>query len=386
MHLQLKNIGQITDADIRFGDLTVFVGPQATGKSIAFQFLKLLLDLGHIQEEMIKYGVDWSGELPKFFDVYFGEGMHGLWRGGESDVSWAGRPVNLPGLIGRMRRNKTESSFYVPAQRVLTLRNGWPRPFSDYSSGDPFVVAEFSEKIRVLVEREFGDQVTLFPQPRRLKKEFREMLERSVFRSFGLEIDRSSPQKRLVLRTGADDGSLPYMVWSAGQREFVPLLLGFYWLLPPTKMTRRREIEWVVLEELETGLHPRAIDALLLMTLELVARGYRVCLSTHSTQVLEALWVIRRLGANRGSPQSLLRVFEAPQTQPMQKLAGTVMSKSIRIYYFDPETGKTKDISALDVDGEEAGEDGWGGLSEFSGRANTAVAMAVANARRRENR
>ena len=32
MHLQLKNIGQITDADIRFGDLTVFVGPQATGK------------------------------------------------------------------------------------------------------------------------------------------------------------------------------------------------------------------------------------------------------------------------------------------------------------------------------------------------------------------
>ena len=46
MHLQLKNIGQITDADIRFGDLTVFVGPQATGKSIALQFLKLLVDMG----------------------------------------------------------------------------------------------------------------------------------------------------------------------------------------------------------------------------------------------------------------------------------------------------------------------------------------------------
>ena len=50
MHLQLKNIGQITDADIRFGDLTVFVGPQATGKTIALEFLKLAVDLDAIQE------------------------------------------------------------------------------------------------------------------------------------------------------------------------------------------------------------------------------------------------------------------------------------------------------------------------------------------------
>jgi predicted ATPase len=46
MHVQLKNIGPIKDADIRFGDLTVFVGPQASGKSIALQFLKLVLDNG----------------------------------------------------------------------------------------------------------------------------------------------------------------------------------------------------------------------------------------------------------------------------------------------------------------------------------------------------
>src|SRR5271166_3557236 len=64
MRLQLKNIGQTTDADIRFGDLTVFVGPQATGKSITLQFLKLVLDIGHVQEEMTRYGLDWSGEFP----------------------------------------------------------------------------------------------------------------------------------------------------------------------------------------------------------------------------------------------------------------------------------------------------------------------------------
>ena len=91
MRLQLKNIGQITNADIHFGDLTVFVGPQATGKSIALQFLKLVLDMGQIQEEMTRYGLDWSGELPRFFDAYFGEGMSGLWRQGESNVSWGGQ-------------------------------------------------------------------------------------------------------------------------------------------------------------------------------------------------------------------------------------------------------------------------------------------------------
>jgi len=380
MRLQLKNIGQITNADIRFGDLTVLVGPQASGKSIALQFLKLVIDMGQVQEEMTRYGVDWSQELPKFFDAYFGEGMRGLWRQGESEVMWRMRRIDLSNLIRRIRSRKVESVFYIPAQRVLALRNGWPRPFSDYSPGDPFVVAEFSEKLRVLVEREFGAQETLFPQPRRLKKEFRDMLERTVFLKFGLRIDRSRPQKRLVL--GRADRPLPFMVWSAGQREFVPLLLGLYRLMPPTKVARRAEIRWVVLEELEMGLHPRAIDVLLLMTLELVARGYRVCLSTHSPQVLEALWAMRHLRANRASPQALLGVFDAPATAPMRKLAETVMTKQIRVYYFDPTTGETKDISELDVDTEDAGGDGWGGLSEFSGRANQAVARAVANAER----
>ena len=41
-----------------------------------------------------------------------------------------------------------------------------------------------------------------------------------------------------------------------------------------------------------------------------------------------------------------------------------------------------QDISDLDPSSEGAGEGGWGGLSEFSGRANEAVARAVANSGR----
>ena len=379
MHLQLRNIGQITNADIRFGDLTVFVGPQATGKTIALEFLKLAVDLDGIQETMGRYGLDWSGELRDFFGLYFGEGMQGLWQDGRSEFRWKGSPVPLNSLLKRSPRRKLESVFYIPAQRVLALRDGWPQPFSAYSSGVPFVLREFSEDLRQLMGQ-FKVGGTLFPEKRWLNKEFRGLLEQNIFANFKLVLETHFMQMRLVLKSG--EQSLPFIVWSAGQREFVPLLLGLYWLLPSLPFTHRSRIKWVVLEELEMGLHPRAIETVLLIVLELVVRGYRVCLSTHTAQVLEALWALRNLRANRASPQALLNMFDAPVTPSLRRLAETVMTKQIKVYYFDPTSGATRDISALDVDSEDVGEDGWGGLSEFSGRVNAAVARAVANAER----
>jgi hypothetical protein len=260
---------------------------------------------------------------------------------------------------------------------VLTLRNGWPRPFSDYPPGDPFAVPEFSEKLAAVAEQEFGNGDSLFPQERRLKREFREMIEKNIFGDYRIQIDKVHSQKRLVL--GSRRAPLPFMVWSAGQREFVPLLLGLYWLMPPAGTPRRGKLKWVVIEELEMGLHPRAINALMLMVFDLVARDYRVCLSTHSSQILEVVWALRHLKKNKVSPKALLSLFEAPSTPPMVKLAEKILRKTIQVHYFDPETGKTKNITHLDLDEEESGKSGWGGLSEFSSRANASVARAVAN-------
>ncbi len=78
--------------------------------------------------------------------------MGGLWREGKSEVWSHGRKINMTAWLRRPRVFKDESVFYVPAQRVLSLRGGWPQPFSAYSSGDPFVVREFSEKLRLLVD------------------------------------------------------------------------------------------------------------------------------------------------------------------------------------------------------------------------------------------
>jgi hypothetical protein len=53
------------------------------------------------------------------------------------------------------------------------------------------------------------------------------------------------------------------------------------------------------------------------------------------------------------------------------------------VHYFDRQSGTTRDISALDAFSDEPEEAGWGGLTEFSGRANDAVAHAVSNSHRK---
>lgn len=379
--LRVTDFGLCESAKIDFGDLTILVGPQTHGISTFVQLLKLLVDVPHIKYEFKRAGIDWQDRFDLFLDVFFGEGMRGLWSKEASRVSFKGKPVDLPNLISSTKAKKGESMFFIPAQRVLTLREGWPQAFSFYDPGVPFTVREFSEELRLLMT-DLGTEELLIPVPRRLNKGFREMLQKHIFPGFDLKIDTDRAQKRLILSSTANQQALPFMVWSAGQREFVPLLLGLYYLLTPAGSPRRKGVDWVVIEELEMGLHPRAIAVVMLMVFELTARGYKVCISTHSPQVLDAVWALKHLKENKASPKALLGVFDAPVTASMVELAQKVMRKRVKVHYFDREKGTTRDISDLDPSSEEEAEVGWGGLTEFNGRANEAVARAVANADR----
>ena len=377
--LKVEHLGQIESADVRFGDLTILVGPQATGKTIFLEILKLLVDTGAILADLKRYGLDWDRDTDQFLDTYLGEGMHGVWRRGKSKISFKGRNVDLEKLVSRQRRSKGESMFFIPAQRVLTLGKGWPRPFTDYGAGDPFTVRDFSEKLRLLMESGLGRTASIFPQTGRLKAQIRDLLDETVFKDFGLAVDKHGVQKRLVLRRSPENPPLPFMVWSAGQREFVPLLLGFYWLLPSTKLRRRGNLQWVVIEEPEMGLHPKAISAVLLLVLELLSRGYRVCLSTHSPHVLDVAWALKIFQQHNADPKRLLELFGVRNTGPMMSMAKDVLGKDVRVHYFDPASGRTSDISNLDPGAAETTESDWGGLTEFSGRVADVVANVVSN-------
>jgi len=262
---------------------------------------------------------------------------------------------------------------------VLSLREGLTRPFTDYRTGDPFVVREFSEKLHHLVQSEFARSASLFPQVKKLKREYRELLSENIFGGFGLKTDAEKFQKRIVLVNPESNASLPYLVWSAGQREFVPLLLGLYWLMPSTRVPRRGNLRWVVIEELEMGLHPNAISVVMLLVLELLHRGYKVCVSTHSPHVLDVVWALQVMKRNRGTEQDVRDLFKLRANKPTKDLAENMLKKDYRVFFFKRD-GTSADISHLDPGADDSAEAGWGGLAEFSGNVGDIVARVVARA------
>jgi len=302
--------------------------------------------------------------------------MVAIWREGKRRLILNGPKLNLEDWITPRHRSRKTTAFYIPAHRVLTMANGWPRPFQAYASEDPFITRDFSETFRLLLEQEFAPLKAIFPQARRLKTEYRDLLKRHVFANFGLEVHRHGAQKRVVLRARPKSTPLPFMTWSAGQREFVPLLMGLYWLMPSARAKRRGDLRWVVIEEPEMGLHPGAIAVVLLLVMELLWRGYKVCLSTHSPQVLDLVWVLRAVQARPAKYEVLLDAFGVRKSPAMKKVAEAAAKAETRVYYFKRD-GKTEDISALDPASERASEAGWGGLTDFSGRINDAVAALV---------
>ena len=375
--IKLTALGQIHEADISFGDLTVFVGEQASGKSILLQLVKLILDAGDITQTLKKHGFDWQKKADNFLFLYFGEGMQTIWNPDETKVTVDKVDFTLRKALSR--RKTKETLFLIPAHRVVTLKDGWPRAFTDYSTSDPYVVKQFSEELRLLMEKGLGSgEGAIFPQKGRMNKTLRDAIGQSIFGDAEIRLDRSGLRKRIVLDVAGSQ--LPFMVWSTGQREFTPLLLGLYWLMPSGRAQKKDNINWVIIEEPEMGLHPQAISALLLIFLELMRRGYKVIVSTHSVQILELIWAIRFIAKSKTAPARLRELLDLKASAYSNDLTEIILNeKTFKTYYFSRQEGvvSVKDISTLDAEDPDAAVSDWGGLTLFSTKSADVVTEAV---------
>jgi predicted ATPase len=376
--LMIKHFGQIEEAKLDFGDLTLFIGPQASGKSIALQLFKLLNDHIDVIRNLKRQGFDLKNKPQNLLELFFGENMSALWKR-ESSVCWQGNKVNLDSLIKNNRQFEKEKVFYIPAQRVMTLDNGWPRPFMSFRAGDPYVVKNFSEHLRLLMEAGLGGAGgSLFPQDRRLKKILRNTLDQAIFHGASLELDTSQLQRRIILKAG--EQQLSFMTWSAGQREFMPLLLGLYWLLPPSAISKKPDIDWVIIEEPEMGLHPQAILSLILIAMELIWRGYRLIISTHSPVIPQAIWAIHNVKELHGKADHLSQIFQIEKSSMTQVFNEILENKTFNSYFFKFKNEAqvlVEDISTLDpwdIDDDVAD---WGGLTRFSSRVTEVISSLV---------
>jgi predicted ATP-dependent endonuclease of OLD family len=381
-NIKIKSLGPIDEADISFGDLTFFVGPQASGKSILLQLIKLLIDKKHIRRTIEQYGFVWGNTEEEILDRYFGEGMNGIWNK-DTEVMYDGKKYDVDYLKPKQKesyKEATDKLFYIPAQRVICLQNGWPRYFSEYEDAVPYILRDFSETLRQFLESGLSKkEESIFPQTQRLKEPLRNSINNSIFHDGKIVVDKSNKKR---LRLNINDTSLPFIAWSAGQKEFMPLLLSFYYLCPASKTTRKEDIKYVIIEEPEMGLHPQAISSVLLQILDLLSRDYKVIVSTHSPVLLEFAWAFNILKEAKANDQALLELFDLKKTAPINRLFKDLLqTKTITTYYFDrgKKNVTVRDISSLDAGSEDLATSEWGGLSSFSAKANDIVSNIVAN-------
>lgn len=372
----VQQFGPVEKISVAFGDLTILVGPQASGKSITLETLKLVIDRDNIIDTLDRYNYIIGHNTDKILNVFYGEGMSGIWKN-ETVIEIDGEEFSRK-TLPKKGEGHDETLFYIPAQRIMSISDGRPKNFMEFDSSSPYVLRSFSETLRLFMQHGMGNADVLFPMNNRLKGFLRRSFDESIFHQAKIIMDEHSGQKKMVLNI--DNMSIPFMSWSAGQKEFMPLLLAFYCLSgPPSKVVKKEKYKYVVIEEPEMGLHPRAIISVILQILELIQTGnYKVIVSTHSPVFLEFAWAFNLLNANISKRyDALYDIFNVPVGSPVREMLEGLFDKTIKTYYFRRRNSNGKvvshDISSLDVTDTDNIIADWGGLSEFSSRVSEVV-------------
>lgn len=372
----IKNFGPIKSADVDFGDLTVLIGPQASGKSLFLELFKLLEDRTHVVNTLKKYNYILNKtDVSPLLEYYFGEGMSEVISEG-TEINLDGKRMGLKSFL-QGKGDPEETVFYIPAQRILSISDGRPKNFMEFDITTPYVLRMFSETLRVFIQGGLGNPDTIFPMKNRLKGNMRNSINNTIFHGGKVIIDQSGGQRKMKLNVG--NANLPFMTWSAGQKEFMPLLLAMYCLSgPPTSVINKDGYKWVVMEEPEMGLHPKAIETVILQIIELMQNGYKVVVSTHSTLLLEFAWAFGNLKKLEDSVlrKAMCELFSVDSHTSEGNLFKKLGDKVIKTYYLSSKEGEgavSTDISSLDVESDTDFVADWGGLSFFAGKASEIV-------------
>lgn len=371
--LEVNNFGPIEKAKVNFGDLTFVVGPQASGKSLFLELLKYLLDKDFVLSDLKRYNYVVENNNPKkILDLFFGEGMNEVFRE-NTEIFLNGEKQAINTLLTFSKENQeTEQLFYIPAQRILSISDGRPKNFMEFDVATPYVLRLFSETLRIYLQGGL-DNAVIFPAGKRLKEALLNSFDENIFHGGKIVMEDVAGLRKFKMRI--DSANIPFMTWSAGQKEFMPLLLAFYYLSSGDghQLMKRGEHKYVVIEEPEMGLHPQAIKSVILEILELIHNGLKVIISTHSTTLLDFAWafnIIKGSSCNNKT-DAFYEMFDIAKDASNEHLFDSLLEKKISTVYFS-RAGKyvtSTDISSLDAGNDNLDVSEWGGLSRFASKA-----------------
>ena len=363
----VENLGPIAKADVTFGDLTILTGPQASGKTLFLETFALKLDIEHIAYDFLKSNsID---NFDDFLDYYYGDNMHNIIQV-NTVLTFNNDKISKKQFFEEIRNeidtciqeplsSKVENVFpnilYIPAQRSSAVSEGRIKTSDDFINS-PYVLVKFSQHLRYYIK---GTQTEILSDK---IKDF------DFLKAAKINMRRNAGSPRLEMTVNSQ--TIPYMAWSTGQREFAPLLM----VLDDFNLIS--VIDYIIIEEPELGLHPRAIIEFMFTVLKLMKNGVKVIISTHSSTPLDFVWTMNRL-KHKGEKSfaALAEMFDFKIKD--KNFFDGLFEKEIKVYYFapDPKTRKvhSKDISSLDVESEDEDVSNWGGMSLSADRAGSIV-------------
>ena len=138
----LENFGPIKKAEVEFGDLTVLIGPQATGKSIFLQMFKWHYDSQPILNHKRALGFIWPRNVEEMLRLFLGESAKTLIS---NQSKLKGEPLKLV-ISDEMGVSATiENIIYVPANRDLIFTNNYIRNSNyGFQPLDPYILSAAS--------------------------------------------------------------------------------------------------------------------------------------------------------------------------------------------------------------------------------------------------
>jgi hypothetical protein len=368
--LSIRKFGPIKEAEIEARDLTIFVGPQATGKSMAAQLLYLmrgledllqpastfteqereqfegqdLLDIGGLHpavQSFISTLEWWFGNEAA---VYTAEGTALSWnpKAPTAETSYQASWTKGEAKINEAltRRVKGSSSLhshqvYIPAGRALYsfLPPAYAlRLISSRRSKLqwPGYIVTFYEALGAALTDlwRFQHQPTIFEHLSTIKIEFLQMRLNEVLRG---EM-RYGPDT-VLLEVGKH--TLRPETIAAGQMEVWPI----WAILDDLYKSGRLEMTRFYIEEPEAHLHPGAQRSLMEIVTSLVAQEGQFVITTHSPYVLytinNSLMVQKVLDSGRDLPSGV-----SPEV--------ALRPEQVAAYRFRTD-GKVDDIMDMDV-------------------------------------
>lgn len=345
---KVTNLGPIAEADVKFGDLTLLTGPQATGKTLFLETFKLTKDFNNIY--FYYKETNPTSDHDVFWDFYYGDKMRTI-RTKDTSFFLNDQKVQLGYSF---MSHYYDEVFYIPAQRSLALSEGRIKLSDDFINS-PYVLVRFCNYLQKYTKT-YSTHI------------LRETIKNFDFlKKTDINMRRSAGSQRLEMTINKQ--TVPYMAWSTGQRELTPLLMALDYF------TTNPKSDYIVIEEPELGLHPRGIIEFMLTVLKIMQTGTKVIVSTHSGTPLDFVWTIQHLREKGAKPTELAKMFDVKIKD--KSIFENLFEKTFKTYYFAPDkkTKKvyTKDISSLDVFSEDEDIANWGGMALSANRAQSIV-------------